>query len=97
MSTSNLNRNDLSSFTDEQLRRINANVIAELKARRADRNFEAAMAGTFRVGDRVEFDNRGCTIAGQVVSVKRVKCLVKPDFGYQTWNVPMGMLKKSTR
>ena len=95
MNISSMKRNELSSFTDEELRSINSWVIAELKERRMNRNFDAA--GSFRVGDSVEFDNRGCTIVGQVVSVKRVKCLVKPDLGWQTWNVPMGMLKKSAR
>ena len=86
----------LMSLTDEELRNINSNVCAILTSRRIARSITAASKGTFKVGDRVSFDagrGRGI-VTGVVSSVKRVKCLVKPDYGYQTWNVPMGSMKK---
>ena len=78
----------LSTFREEQLLRINSEVVAELKAQR--RREAQRKRFLFQSGDRVTWTGRKGTFEGIVERVKQKKALVK--VGITTWDVPLSML-----
>jgi rRNA-processing protein FCF1 len=78
----------LSTFREEQLLRINSEVVAELKALR--RRESQRKRFLFQSGDRVTWTGRKGTFEGIVERVKQKKALVK--VGVVTWDVPLNML-----
>jgi len=78
----------LSTFREEQLLRINSEVVAELKAQR--RRESQRKRFLFQSGDRVTWTGRKGTFEGIVERVKQKKALVK--VGVVTWDVPLNML-----
>jgi len=78
----------LSTFREEQLLRINSEVVAELKAQR--RREAQRKRFLFQSGDRVTWTGRKGTFEGIVERVKQKKALVK--VGVVTWDVPLNML-----
>ena len=78
----------LSTFREEQLLRINSEVVAELKAQR--RREAQRKRFLFQSGDRVTWTGRKGTFEGIVERVKQKKALVK--VGVMTWDVPLNML-----
>jgi hypothetical protein len=78
----------LPTFREEQLIRINSEVVAELKAQR--RRESQRKRFLFQSGDRVTWSGRKGTFTGIVERVKQKKALVK--VGIITWDVPLNML-----
>ena len=78
----------LSTFREDQLLRINSEVVAELKAQR--RRESQRKRFLFQSGDRVTWTGRKGTFEGIVQRVKQKKALVK--VGVTTWDVPLNML-----
>ena len=78
----------LSTFREDQLLRINSEVVAELKAQR--RRESQRKRFLFQSGDRVTWTGRKGTFEGIVQRVKQKKALVK--VGVMTWDVPLNML-----
>ena len=78
----------LSTFREDQLLRINSEVVAELKAQR--RRESQRKRFLFQSGDRVTWTGRKGTFEGIVERVKQKKALVK--VGVVTWDVPLNML-----
>ena len=78
----------LSTFREDQLLRINSEVVAELKAQR--RRESQRKRFLFQSGDRVTWTGRKGTFEGIVERVKQKKALVK--VGAMTWDVPLNML-----
>ncbi len=78
----------LSTFREDQLLRINSEVVAELKAQR--RRESQRKRFLFQSGDRVTWTGRKGTFEGIVERVKQKKALVK--VGVMTWDVPLNML-----
>jgi len=78
----------LSTFREDQLLRINSEVVAELKAQR--RRESRRKRFLFQSGDRVTWTGRKGTFEGIVERVKQKKALVK--VGVMTWDVPLNML-----
>ena len=78
----------LSTFREEQLLRINSEVVAELKAQR--RRESQRKRFMFQSGDRVTWSGRKGTFEGIIERVKQKKALVK--VGVITWDVPLNML-----
>jgi len=78
----------LSTFREDQLLRINSEVVAELKALR--RRESQRKRFLFQSGDRVTWTGRKGTFEGIVERVKQKKALVK--VGVITWDVPLNML-----
>ena len=80
--------NRLPTFREDQLLRINSEVVAELKAQR--RRESQRKRFLFQSGDRVTWTGRKGTFEGIVHRVKQKKALVK--VGVTTWDVPLNML-----
>ena len=80
--------NRLPTFREDQLLRINSEVVAELKAQR--RRESQRKRFLFQSGDRVTWTGRKGTFEGIVERVKQKKALVK--VGVMTWDVPLNML-----
>jgi len=82
----------LSTFREDQLLRINSEVVAELKAQR--RRESQRKRFLFQSGDRVTWTGRKGTFEGIVERVKQKKALVKVgNAAYSlTWDVPLNML-----
>jgi len=83
---------NLTQLTDDELRKINAAVINQLKS---NRNRKAAVnRAAFEAGDRVKFNGRAGATEGTIVRVKRKKAIVSVDTGRLpgNWDVPLGML-----
>ena len=80
--------NRLPTFREDQLLRINSEVVAELKAQR--RRESQRKRFLFQSGDRVTWTGRKGTFEGIVERVKQKKALVK--VGVITWDVPLNML-----
>jgi len=80
--------NRLPTFREDQLLRINSEVVAELKAQR--RRESQRKRFLFQSGDRVTWTGRKGTFEGIVQRVKQKKALVK--VGVTTWDVPLNML-----
>ena len=78
----------LPTFREDQLLRINSEVVAELKALR--RRESQRKRFLFQSGDRVTWTGRKGTFEGIVERVKQKKALVK--VGVVTWDVPLNML-----
>lgn len=78
----------LPTFREDQLLRINSEVVAELKAQR--RRESRRKRFLFQSGDRVTWTGRKGTFEGIVERVKQKKALVK--VGVMTWDVPLNML-----
>ena len=78
----------LSTFREDQLLRINSEVVAELKAQR--RRESQRKRFLFQSGDRVTWTGRKGTFEGIIERVKQKKALVK--VGVMTWDVPLNML-----
>tara|TARA_Y100000310_G_C20622832_1_gene784279 strand:- start:1280 stop:1552 length:273 start_codon:yes stop_codon:yes gene_type:complete len=78
----------LSTLREDQLLRINSEVVAELKAQR--RRESQRKRFLFQSGDRVTWTGRKGTFEGIVERVKQKKALVK--VGVMTWDVPLNML-----
>ena len=78
----------LSTFREDQLLRINSEVVAELKAQR--RRESQRKRFMFQSGDRVTWTGRKGTFEGIIERVKQKKALVK--VGVMTWDVPLNML-----
>jgi len=78
----------LPTFREEQLIRINSEVVAELKAQR--RRESQRKRFLFQSGDRVTWSGRKGTFEGIIERVKQKKALVK--VGVTTWDVPINML-----
>ena len=78
----------LPTFREEQLIRINSEVVAELKAQR--RRESQRKRFLFQSGDRVTWTGRKGTFEGIIERVKQKKALVK--VGIITWDVPLNML-----
>ena len=78
----------LPTFREEQLIRINSEVVAELKAQR--RRESQRKRFLFQSGDRVTWSGRKGTFEGIIERVKQKKALVK--VGVTTWDVPISML-----
>ena len=78
----------LSTFREDQLLRINSEVVHELKAQR--RRESQRKRFLFQSGDRVTWTGRKGTFEGIVERVKQKKALVK--VGVMTWDVPLNML-----
>ena len=81
----------LSTFREDQLLRINSEVVAELKALR--RRESQRKRFLFQSGDRVTWTGRKGTFEGVVERVKQKKALIK--VGVMTWDVPLSMLVAS--
>jgi len=82
----------LSTFREDQLLRINSEVVAELKAQR--RRESQRKRFLFQSGDRVTWTGRKGTFTGIIERVKQKKALVKVgNAAYSlTWDVPLNML-----
>ena len=82
----------LSTFREDQLLRINSEVVAELKAQR--RRESQRKRYLFKSGDRVTWTGRKGTFTGIIERVKQKKALVKVgNAAYSlTWDVPLNML-----
>ena len=78
----------LSTFREDQLLRINSEVVAELKAQR--RRESQRKRFLFQSGDRVTWTGRKGTFEGIIERVKQKKALVK--VGIITCDVPLNML-----
>lgn len=78
----------LPTFREDQLLRLNSEVVAELKAQR--RRESQRKRFLFKSGDRVTWTGRKGTFEGIVHRVKQKKALVK--VGVTTWDVPLNML-----
>jgi|TARA_R110000824_G_scaffold252068_3_gene440705 hypothetical protein len=80
---------DLTQLTDDELRKINAAVIDQLKL---NRNANAvAKRHTLSTGDRVSWTGRNGYTEGTIVRVKRKKAICDVGLG-RNWDVPLGML-----
>jgi len=85
---------NLTQLTDDELRKINAAVIDQLKF---NRNADAvAKRHTLTAGDRVQFIGRRGKMIGTIKRVKRKKAIVSVDASDSrfpgNWDVPLGML-----
>ena len=85
---------NLTQLTDDELRKINAAVINQLKS---NRNRKAAVnRAAFQAGDRVQFIGRRGKMIGTIKRVKRKKAIVSCDAidcrFPGNWDVPLGML-----
>lgn len=80
---------NLTQLTDDELRKINAAVIDQLKS---NRNASAvAKRHTLSAGDRVSWNGRNGYTEGTIVRVKRKKAICDVGHG-RNWDVPLGML-----
>ena len=80
---------NLAQLTDDELRKINAAVIDQLKF---NRNADAvAKRHTLKAGDRVSWNGRNGYTEGTIVRVKRKKAICDVGYG-RNWDVPLGML-----
>ena len=82
----------LPTFREDQLLRINSEVVAELKAQR--RRESQRKRFMFQSGDRVTWTGRKGTFTGIIERVKQKKALVKVGSApfAMTWDVPLNML-----
>jgi hypothetical protein len=82
----------LPTFREDQLLRINSEVVAELKAQR--RRESQRKRYLFKSGDRVTWTGRKGTFTGIIERVKQKKALVKVGSApfAMTWDVPLNML-----
>ena len=90
------------TLTDSELAKA-WRILYEEHQRRGEENAKV-LKHTLKAGDQVEWTGRRGTITGEVIRVKRKKCIVAEHLAGKTstvaqsgrWDIPMAMLRKIT-
>ena len=88
---------ELMMLSPDQLRTLNSNVCEALKMKRDEQSFSKSL--DLQVGDTVEWDSRKRgygVLIGKIIR-KKVKNAVVDAGRHGSWNVPMGVLRKTDK
>jgi len=86
--------NNLADFTTEELTTINKSVVAEIRSRR--RNFDFEESKKYRVGDLIKFKDRsGEWTEGTIKNVNQRTATLEPNNQGVIWRVAYSFLRKA--